>query len=399
MADCSFDLAVIGAGPAGSSAARRAALLGLKVLLLDKHVMPRMKLCGGALSEPALRHLGFELPAELVDGQCCGARVHYRQYTSTVRLGRRVAVLVSREDFDALLVEKARQAGAVYEIGNVRGLTRDSGSVLITTGECEYAAAVAIIAQGASGNLIRRVRRPDGRRASGICIACRIPVSAPDPFAEMRDLLDIYFGVARGGYGWLFHHGRYCSVGIGALRANVRRPVEVFRTFCISLGLDPPAQHLVGGHPVPRGGLRRVLVGERMLLAGDAAGFVDPFCGEGLVYAIRSGQIAAEVAARAIRENDLRAANLLEYERRCETEFGRNLRSAARLARLTHACPWLFLRLLAGSPRVLRRYLEVPLSACSYRDFLLWLVGDAPRAFLRDIVLRPDSRPAESRQA
>jgi len=394
MHDTSYDLAVIGGGPAGSSAARRAAQLGLRVLLLEKRAMPRMKPCGGALSEAALRQLGFELPPALINSQIRGACVHYRRHASSARVERRIAVLVSRENFDALLLEMARQAGAVCETATARNLTRQNERVLITTGERVFAASAVIIAQGAAGNLIRHVRRPDRRSASALCLTARIAVPHRDPFAQSRDLVDIHFGVVKRGYAWLFHHGQYYSVGIGGT-LPLRRPNDAFRTFCTSLGLDPPPPDAVRWHLVPRGGVPRVLVGERMLLAGDAAGVVDPFCGEGLAYAIRSGQIAAEVAARAIGQGNLSAANLRLYEQRCEAEFGRSLRWALRLANVTHACPWLFMRLLAGNRRVLRGYLE-SLLARSYDGFLLWLARQMPRELIFGLTSGGESSLARS---
>ncbi len=344
--------------------------------------MPRGKLCGGALSERGLRLLGFDLPPELINQDCYGARVHYREQVAEVRFDRRIAVLVSRENFDHFLLEQARQAGVVCRTACAQALTRRRDRVLVTTPEQVYSAAAAIIAQGATGRLIQVVRRPDTDGESGICISCRMPVPKPDPYAAVQGLVDIYFGPWRRGYGWLFHHGRYYSVGIGALRKHLRRPVAAFQAFCQYLDLEPPPG-AIGGHLVPCGGIRRVLVSDRVLLAGDAAGFVDAFCGEGLVYAIRSGQIAAEVAARALRENDLGATSLREYERRCEVEFGRNLRYSRRLAALMHSAPRLFINLLASDPRVLARYLEVPLNLRSYRDFLLWIVGRSARTLLR----------------
>ncbi|NLG43381.1 MAG: NAD(P)-binding protein [Phycisphaerae bacterium] len=214
MGDDSYDLAVIGGGPAGSSAARRAAQLGLKVLLLEKRAMPRMKPCGGALSEAALRQLGFELPPALINSQIRGACVHYRRHAWSARGERRIAVLVSRENFDALLLEMARQAGAVCETATARNMTRQDERALITT-ERVFSASAVIIAQGAAGNLIRHVRRPDRRSASALCLTARIAVPHRDPFAQSRDLVDIHFGVVKRGYAWLFHHGQYYSVGIG----------------------------------------------------------------------------------------------------------------------------------------------------------------------------------------
>lgn len=394
MHDTSYDLAVIGGGPAGSSAARRAAQLGLKVLLLEKRAMPRMKPCGGALSEAALRQLGFELPPALINSQIRGACVHYRRHASSARVERRIAVLVSREDFDALLLEMARRAGTVCETATAKSLTRQGQRVLITTGERVFSASAVIIAQGAAGNLIRHVRRPDQRGACGLCMTSRIAVPQRDPFAQSPDLVDIHFGVVKRGYGWLFHHGRYYSVGIGGT-LPLRQPYDALRTFCTSLGIDPPPPNAVRGHLIPRGGVPRVLVGGRMLLAGDAAGFVDPFCGEGLAYTIRSGQIAAEVVAQAIRHGDLSAANLRAYEQRCEAEFGRSLRWALRVANVMHTCPWPFMRLLAGNRRVLRGYLE-SLLARSYDGFLLWLARQMPRELIFGLTSGGESSLARS---
>ena len=174
----------------------------------------------------------------------------------------------------------------------------------------------------------QRVRPPDRRAASGICISCRIPTPEPDPLAELEDLLDIHFGVADYGYGWVFHHGRYYSVGIGGLRACLHRPIEVFRRFCATVGLNPPANTAVRGHLVPRGGLPR-RAGRRPSASGRGRGRLRRsvlWRRIGLRHPLRPDRGRSRM--RAICQGDLRAGNLVEYAHCCDCEFGRNLRSS-----------------------------------------------------------------------
>jgi flavin-dependent dehydrogenase len=132
--------------------------------------------------------------------------------------------------------------------------------------------------------------------------------------------------------------------------------------------------------------MRRPLVTDRVVLAGDAAGFVDPLYGEGIAYAIRSGQIAAEVIREClVRNAPCSAAQLGEYARRCDVEFRSELADSLRLSRLMYAFPGVFLKALASNRAFLERYLEVPLRRSSYREFLRWLVPRLPWCCARSL--------------
>lgn len=371
MQSKTHDLVVIGAGPAGSSAARRGAQLGLDVLLIEKKPMPRIKVCGGAVSARALGYLDFELPEGLVDRECFGARVSYGGSRTIATLGNRIAVLVRREHFDHFLVEKACEAGAEFALGEVIALRYVENGVSIETRDARFLARAAVIAQGATGNLIQHVRPPDGKEESGICLECRLPTKKPD--RELEGLIDVYLGFPKSGYGWIFNHGTFSSIGIGGLRSLLKQPRSAFHEFCHRLGIEV-ADRDVRGQVIPCFGHHRKLVADRLLLAGDAAGFVDPFCGEGISYAIRSGQLAVESAAKWMKRGELSARRLAEYARNCYGEFGRDLRYALFLWNLVQRCPSIFLKRLASDRSLLERCIEAPLRRSGYRDFLWRLI-------------------------
>ena len=374
-----FDVVVIGGGPAGSSAAAQLAGSGLSVAVFEKRMMPRRKVCGGALSEQAMGYLDFTLPDDMVDWECYGARVTYGDKTLVERLDERIAVLVTRSRFDKLLLDRAREAGAevVWEAA-VSVRDRDGGVAVESSSGNIVSGRRCIICAGANSGFITLVRPRDGVYGEGICLEGEVDRLSPDPFAHLEGLIDIHFGVAGYGYGWVFHHGSYYSVGVGGLRARFREPARALKDFAEGLGLSGRLRD-VKGHPIPRGGLKRRLGKGRLLLAGDSAGFVDPFYGEGLAYAIRSGQLAAEAVIGNSGADAMQAA----YERSTKAEFSANLEYSLLFSKLMYAMPKLFLNTLVSDEQALRRYLYVPLDQLSYKEYLMWLAPRLPLFWTR----------------
>jgi geranylgeranyl reductase family protein len=370
-----YDVIVVGAGPAGASAARRCAQLGLGTLLIDKAVFPRPKLCGGALSEQAMSYLDFDLPGELIEHDVYGARLHFGGTCIEIKKPYRIAVLVSRTRFDHFLLEKAAEAGArIIQGKRVSALDRDRDGVRVIVGKDSYRGRIVIGSDGFHSVTARYVRRKHRKNEYGICVASRIPGGAIA--LDIHDVVDIHFGVAGEGYGWVFPHKGYFSVGIGGSASRMSNPQAAMRRFLASTGL--PTDVKMRGFPIPAGGVRRDIVADRLLLTGDAAGFVDAFTGEGIAYAIRSGQLAGEVAATALESGSCCVRALDLYRVRCDREFGRDLRYSLHSARLMHRFPGLFLRLMASDAEILGRYLEVPARRSSYQKYLAWLLPRIP---------------------
>jgi flavin-dependent dehydrogenase len=128
--------------------------------------------------------------------------------------------------------------------------------------------------------------------------------------------------------------------------------------------------------------VRRTLGSSRILLVGDAAGFLDSFTGEGISYAIRSGQIAAEAVTEALSTGRVRGLPR-QYETICEEEFGTNLRYSLLLARIMHRFPRVFFKLLAGNQEVIDSFARVATAQWTYKRYLRWLVLRLPKYVLR----------------
>jgi geranylgeranyl reductase family protein len=378
--DGMFDLIVVGAGPAGSSAARLAAGLGLDTLLIEKEQFPRYKPCGGAVTEQALSYLGFDLPPDLWEATVFAARVYYGGKSIEARTDQPIACMVSRSAFDAYLLMRAREAGVAARMGErVTRISEKKEAVQVVTDQGTYEAAFVIVAEGAHGQLKHEVRRRDRKNEYGVCQVVEIPREEAS-LDYPQDAIDIHFGIGGMGYGWVFPHGEYYSVGIGGLASSLRRPRETMAEFLRAGGFA--GNYRTRGHAIPVGGIRRTLASRRMLLVGDAAGFLDSFTGEGIAYAIRSGQIAAEVIGRALSPGgDSPVAT--DYETLCEEGFGSNLRYSLLLARLMHRFPGVFFRLLAGNQEVIDNFARVATAQWTYKRYLRWLIPRLPRYFLR----------------
>lgn len=373
-----LDAIVVGGGPSGSAAAYRLAARGCSVLVLEKTEMPRPKLCGGAISEQALEYLDFSIPPELHEWECFGARVHFGGEAVEVRSEARVAVFVSRAQFDKYLLDQSVAKGASVRFETVRGVEVRDDRVIAETDSGRHEARLAIIANGAASLLARLVRPKDEPSEAGYCLEQIDPRRDPDPFSQLGGLVDVHFGVSGFGYGWVFPHGEHYSIGVGGLGALFPDPRGAMRRFWVEeCGL--PADGLrPKGWPIPCGGIRRRVVANRLILAGDAAGFVDAFNGEGIAYAIRSGQQAAEIAKLALASGDTSERSLARSAERHYSGIETSLRYSLRLARLMHSYPSLFIRLLTTEPTILGQYLRVIQNRISYRGFFFWLLSRFP---------------------
>ena len=353
------DVLVVGAGPAGSSAAYRLAAAGARVLVLEKSEMPRFKLCGGAVSRQALDFLDFPVPENLPDSECRGVRIHYTGRTAEFRCDERVAILVSRSRFDHFLLEQALARGASVEFTTVRNLEVSPDCVTAWTSR-DSARAAARSSRAERPVSANHVRPRDREDQFGYCFEQIDERRDPDPFTRLGGLADVHFGVAGFGYGWIFPHGDHYSVGVGSLRSKFPDSRGVMRRFWTEACGLPEEGLRPKGWPIPRGGIRRRLAAERMILAGDAAGFVDAFTGEGIAHAIRSGQQAAEIAGEALAAGRFSRSFLERAARRHFRVTETDLRYSLHLARLMHSFPRIFIRLLTTEPEILRRYMLVP---------------------------------------
>lgn len=372
----SYDLIVIGGGPAGSAAARVASARCLGTLLIDAQSFPRNKPCGGALTEQAMSYLEFPVPDELREADVYGARVHFGDRWVEASLDHRIATIVSRDRFDHFLVERAESGGAEVRAGErVERIEESDGTVRIHTVSNSYQARHVIVAAGAASKLSGIVREASSKSDYAVGVEIDIPSAQGRVEDFSRGFVDIHFGAVAMGYGWVFPHECRFNIGVAGIAKDFTQGRRLLSKFIEELPAEIRDRKSEGfnraGHPIPAGGVRRRLARSRVLLAGDSAGFVDSFYGEGIAYAIRSGQLAAQAVATSRNPGST-------YAKWCNQEIQPWLRWSLRFARLVHRYPGLLLRLFATHPRVLERFLGVPARQTTYAEFLRWFLPRVP---------------------
>jgi geranylgeranyl reductase family protein len=314
-----YDVAVVGAGPAGSAAALAARRAGARVVLIDRAEFPRDKPCGDGIAPHALDVLADLGVAGAVEGF---APVEALRLISpggevVARTLARPAYTVPRTVFDARLVAAARAAGAVWRRRTVRSLRVDGDSVLV---DGRFAARVVIGADGA-GSVVRRHlghdRNPDGHLA----LAIRGYAAAPAGAVEQRIVTAAAQWPA---YAWAFPIGDgRANVGYGeVLRGRpVSREHLLTRLAALLSDVDTAAATGLRAHLLPLSTRRPPPGRGPLLLAGDALSLINPFTGEGIFYAVRSGALAGAAAADAVRADAPHTA-----ARRYATQLNRRLR-------------------------------------------------------------------------
>lgn len=365
-----YDLIIIGGGPSGASAGRRAGKLGLNTLLFEKKEFPRYKPCGGGLSAHAISYLDFELPQDIIEWEVTGVRGVFKDQMIKVNKDHRISALVSRDVFDSFLLKKATETGIEVQTGEkVLSCTEKPEFVEVITKEKAYQAKFAIVAEGAHGLLKTCVRPADTREEYGISVVAEIPAEEREIEERLGRNVELQLGVASGGYGWIFPHKIYYSVGVFGVVKNFPHPKETMVKFLKDNGFT--GDYELHGHKIPLGGVKRRITGSRVLLIGDAAGFVDAFSGEGLAYAISSGQFAADVLAKICQQRG-KLNDLHKYESICRAEFGTNLKYSLIFSRLIHSFPEISFKMFVNNREILDKYLEIMDFTIDYKDYLLW---------------------------
>jgi geranylgeranyl reductase family protein len=271
-----FDVAVIGAGPAGAATAIRLTRAGAKTLLIDKASFPRDKPCGGGLTLRAVRELPVD-PAPVVEHEVDRMEFRLGRRGRFERRGRRgpFVLMTQRRRLDQYLAEQAAAAGADF---------RDGVKVSVE----EIDAEVIIGADGANGATAKALGL-GGPIVHGVAYEGNAPYDD-----RYRGLALIELGSIPGGYGWIFPKGDHLNVGVGGWESEGPRLRDHLATLCGRHAIDVDSLRSVRGHRLP---LRRpgfVPARGRALLVGDAAGLVDPLTGDGMYEAFVSARLAAE---------------------------------------------------------------------------------------------------------
>lgn len=309
-----WDVIVVGAGPAGCGAAYDLATSGRSVLLLDRCAFPRQKACAGGLTIKAVRALRYSIQP-VVRETISSIRVSKHLGSACVlKSPRPICVMTVREELDAFCLNKTIEAGAEFRlIKSVCGVNEATGSVTLRTDVGEFQARFLVGADGANSQVRQLCGNPVWfRKAFALEAQVRCPGELPE--------LGLDFGVVNNGYGWVFPKGDHLNVGLcaGSPEENQKVTRATLADY-IRCRLNTEAFDRVVGQYLGIGGWLDNSVPRRVLLTGDAAGLVDPLTGEGIYNAIVSGQAAARAIESELTGNEaageMFAAGLSEMRR------------------------------------------------------------------------------------
>jgi flavin-dependent dehydrogenase len=258
---------------------------------------------------------------------------------------------------------------------------------VLTTASGRYEGRFVVGADGANSIVGRRLRPPFGRDEVMAALVGTADPSVSEEAPCPPGLLEMHFGIAPMGYGWVFRRSGPASVGVMGLASRFPRAQSCLADYSRSLGLTVEAAR---GHTIPMGGFPRKIAAGRLLLAGDAAGFADPFHGEGIMQAIRSGKLAARAVAEGIGGR-MDAAS--RYAGECERLIVREMRVALVMARSLERHPGLFLEIFFTGGPALERYLDIAAGKSNYRKFRRWLLPQLPWHILRMLFRGPIGTP------
>ncbi|WP_425071604.1 geranylgeranyl reductase family protein [Sagittula sp. S175] len=290
----SFDLIVIGAGPAGAACARTAAKNGLKTALVDKKRFPRDKLCGGGLTGRAIGHhdriFGKPLPDIPFERR---DNFEFHAFGENLDTGSDSPPihLAMRRDLDAWLLQQAISAGAEDFTGQPGTLDPDSPALDLPG--LRLTAPLIVAADGVSSPTAKLLF---GEAFDRDQIGFALEVERPGDASNVP--LRIDFGAADWGYGWQFPKTCGTTIGVGGVMRRNADMKASLAGYLRTLGVTEELK--IKGQFLPFGGFRETPGKGRVLLAGDAAGLVDPITGEGIAHALHSGELAALAVVEAL---------------------------------------------------------------------------------------------------
>lgn len=284
-----FDVAIIGAGPAGTAAAFDLLIKGLKVLILDKYEFPRKKACAGGITPKAYRLFKYDI-SSIVKRECRTLKITpLNQKHFFIKDENTLCYMTQREDLDFFSLNKVMEKGADFRvIKRIQSINETPFSVEINTSRETYKTSYLIGADGANSIVRRFVSKGPGRfYQKQFAIEADVKIDRPDNYK-----MELDFSRSKKGYYWIFPKDDHVNIGIYSTdlktKPQTQRLYEYAKARLFSTRLEA-----VKGYPICTGGFKYRPDSNRILLAGDAAGLSERLLGEGIYFAVKSGQLAA----------------------------------------------------------------------------------------------------------
>ncbi len=324
-----FDVLVVGAGPAGLCAAVE--LAGkCEVLLVEKEAELARKPCAEAISTEGIADFPVKIPSKVIRNKLTKAVIHMPDPKKTVEIkigGKKVMIVDKKRMLEALLRDYAKKGGAFSLRSKLKSVRREEDFFVSRVGDESVKSHIVLGCDGYASVVARSFFRRENFRLIGcyqyVLTNCRIDDPSVGHF---------FFGekIAPQGYAWIFPWDEETAcVGLGSLKGHSKERLDKFVEGRPELERAVPMRE--GGAAVPVSGQVEKVVGDGVMICGDAAGQVIPVTGGGNHAAILAGSIAGKVAARAIEEGDLSERFLSAYPRGFEERYGWRIRKSLKV--------------------------------------------------------------------
>lgn len=289
-----YDVIVVGSGPAGACAAWRLAKAGVAVAVLEKATLPRYKTCGGGIIGRAMQALPVDV-RHVVEQECRSAQLNVLPAGLPFTTYRSIPIvsMTMRDLFDVTILSAAQEAGAtVHQRCAVEQVSYQGDVNTVATNVGVMRAKFVVAADGAFSTVARKIGMADGRI---LIPALEYEVTLPsDRLDRFQGVARFDFGIPPHGYAWAFPKKNHVSIGVLSTAQRGRDLKSAMARYLERLGCASAIQIEQHGYVIPVSPRKGPFVRKRVLLVGDAAGLADPVTGEGISFAIRSGLMAAQ---------------------------------------------------------------------------------------------------------
>lgn len=307
-----FDVAVIGSGPAGASAALKLAENGISVVLIEKETLPRYKTCGGGFVYRGRRNMPFDI-SSVVDREFSKIDIYFERAGIHLTSEREEPIIsmIMRDEFDNLIVEKAKEAGiTLLENHKLKDITFGDMNILHTS-QGDVNAKFIIAADGAL-SVTAKLTGWEETRYLIPALEYEVEVS-PEDFERLSKEVRFDFDAVPLGYGWSFPKKNHLSIGVASARRTKIDLKKYYRSYLKTLGIEEVISEEFHGFQIPVSPREDGFVRKNVFLVGDAAGFADPVTAEGISNAILTGVMASEAMIEG--ELDSKKSEEIYYEK------------------------------------------------------------------------------------
>ncbi|MCK9421250.1 MAG: geranylgeranyl reductase family protein [Bacteroidales bacterium] len=369
------DVIIAGAGPAGSLAAYELAIHGVNVLILEKSIFPRYKVCGAGLTHKILHEIPFDVSSVF------DTTIHSIQFSCdfkdvfTRNSREPMMYCTMREKLDAFLLDMAKSAGARVQFGEkVKMISQTEKMVEVTTHTGLFHASLVIGADGVSSAVSRSADLRDNI-SLGLAWEAEVKVD-PEMVKKFSKTVFLDWGTFPGGYGWVFPKDDHFSIGVGGPVSLSKYMMPYYQKFLRYLDTGYRIQDAGSGFqvletislkswPIPICNKKSNFHHGKILVAGDAGGLTDPMTGEGIFYAVRSGKLAAVACFDYLQG---KSYSLERYTESINQELMNELLEANRIKNLFNMVPLKIHHLVRDKDHVWRAFGKVLRGERLYSD-------------------------------